>query len=474
MVNGGAGSGAVGTAAFSVRVWVCDVSGKIFRGDMSPRSIVLGFGISGYAAARLLAAEGGDVTLVDRSSCEGKHEWRQELEERGVEVVCDAVELPEGNFETAVISPGIRADHPWVATLRMQGADVMSALECGWRRCKVPILAVTGTNGKSTVVKFCADVLRAAGYRAFEGGNYGMPLAALVLDEPEADWYVLEISSFQLEIPGSLKPRIGMLLNVQPDHLDRHGDMATYMDVKMSLFAGMGVGDSGVAPANQVDTLRERFGSQVSWRPFGSGGDGRFAAGCVNVSGKQIVCRGTLFDNPIMGEHLAAAAVALECAGVSAQCVEVTAKAFSPLPHRMNRLGARNGIMFIDDSKSTTLSSIGAALQMCSGPIRLIAGGLLKEKNPEMIKELLAKSVTKGYLIGTDAVRLASSWQACIECDTCETLAVAVSRAWRESREGDTILLSPGCASFDQFENFEDRGRQFVGCVERIKRGEVS
>jgi UDP-N-acetylmuramoylalanine--D-glutamate ligase len=282
---------------------------------------------------------------------------------------------------------------------------------------------------------------------------------------------VLEVSSFQLEVQGGLKPRIGVLLNLQPDHLDRHGDMATYTDVKTSLFAAMGKGDKGVAPVNLVDALRGCFDSLVDWRTFGAGGDGAFESGEVTVAGKRIACGGTLFGNPIMGEHLAAAAVALESAGASVQSVEQVAKTFEPLPHRMNRLGEQGGVMFVNDSKSTTMSSIGAALQMCRTPVRLIAGGLLKEKNTEMIKELLAKSVAKGYLIGTDACRLATSWRTCIECEDCETLAIAVSRAWSEAQEGETILLSPGCASFDQFRSFEDRGSQFAGLVEQIKIG---
>jgi len=440
-------------------------------------ALVLGLGVSGAAAAGLLLGEGTHVTAVDEAAGKDVLARGANLERAGATVRTAAKELPGGEFDVCVVSPGIPPGGDWVAQLEQRGVPVISELELGALRCRCPCLAVTGTNGKSTLTRLCADVLQHAGRRTAVAGNYGTPLCNLAPASGELDWMAVEVSSFQLERTYSFHPSVSVLLNLQPDHLDRHGDIQTYLRMKARLFDNMTAGDTAVVPVAMAEELAgvvTHAGQGPAWVTFGATRDSdiRYNRGRIHMSGggseAEIDISGSYFGNCVLGLTAAAAAAASRACGCDSQVLEEACRGFKPLPHRMTTVMELNGVRFVDDSKATNLSALGAALRMADRPVRLIAGGLLKEGNLKSIEEILVKKTCALYVIGKAAAEMAAAWGGAVPCKRCGTLKRAVRESWKEARSGETILLSPGCASFDQFRNFEDRGNQFTRIARSI------
>ena len=441
-------------------------------------ALVLGLASSGEAAARLLLGEGARVVVMDRGDSEILRRRAGALQSLGAEICLGVTAPPPDDFEIAVVSPGIPAVSDTVKSVMDRGIPVVSELELGWSRAKCRVLAISGSNGKSTLVKLCAEALAQAGLRTAIAGNYGTPVSAVVGEGRALDWLALEVSSFQLETVQAFRPDVGVLLNVTPNHLDRHGDFQTYRRIKSRLFARMTPADTGVMNQAILPEIRALAGSPNRWIAAGvdpaSGANPPpgffYRPGAIhNSPGRETVdLRGTLFDNAVMGLTAAAAAAALSACGVEGRCLAEAARAFQPLPHRMQDIGALRGIRFVDDSKATNLAAMLAALTMTRGPIRLIAGGLPKHESYEPARELLAEKAAKVYLIGQAAEAMSAAWRTAAPCEMSGTLAQAVAQAWREARPGDTILLSPACASFDQFRGFEERGECFVNAFKTL------
>lgn len=433
----------------------------------------MGLGLSGDAAARLLLAEGTEVCVIDAAAGVQLEKRAEGLGKLGAKVVLSAADPASwgaargGNYDVCIVSPGVRCDSDWMEWARDRGVPVLTELELGVSRCKSGVLAVTGSNGKSTLVKLCCEALRNSGTSAKLAGNCGIPVSTVAAARTSADWLVVEVSSFQLEQAGSFRPDVGVLLNVQPDHIDRHGSMEAYTTAKSRLFAGMGPEDIGIVPYELLEWAQDATRGRNTWRTFGSGegADARYIDHHVNVSGgegtRRVSVEGSQFDNEILGAAAAAAVLAVEACGGDGSVVGRTAASFEALPHRLEFVAEIGGIRFVDDSKATNLSALSAAIRICGPRVRLIAGGLLKEPDPGVVKEVLAKGVECAYLIGTASGRMKEAWWEAVPCRLCETLSEAVAAATEEAAAGDTVLLSPGCASFDQFANFEDRGNQF-------------
>ncbi len=439
------------------------------------RVLVLGLGASGAAAARLARRLGASVTVVDSQSTPAAAARAAELTREGIDTRLGQAELPPDTFELAVTSPGLPSDAPWMRELRARGIFPIPELEFGWRYCSARVLAVTGSNGKSTLVKLCAEALATAGLRAVPCGNYGAPLSEIALAEPAPDWAVVEASSFQLEIAQRFRPEVGVLFNLTPNHLDRHGDMAAYRRAKMNLFTRMTRDDTAVIG----DDLDAAALSEISSAPrrisFGAGpaADWRWTPGALRgPAGASVACAGTLFDNEILGLTAAAACAALAACGVAPAAVGAAMRDFKPLPHRMQTVGEARGVRFVDNSKATTLAALAASVRMAGAPVRLIAGGLLKEKDLTGVKKVLSNGVRAVYTIGKSSCALAEAWGDAVPCVVCGDLRCAVERAWKEAGAGEVILLAPGGASFDQFRGYDDRGNRFSELVQLIVRGE--
>ncbi|MGQ9661097.1 MAG: UDP-N-acetylmuramoyl-L-alanine--D-glutamate ligase [Kiritimatiellia bacterium] len=430
--------------------------------------LVLGLGTSGTTACRLLLREGAHVTAIDSEESARVRLVAQELGQLGIETFVGMTSLPEKHFDLCVTSPGIPADSPWLREMCHRGVPIISELELGAQRCRCPLLAVTGTNGKSTTVKLCGDILKRAGLRVVCAGNYGPPLSFVAEQSHALDWIVVEVSSFQLEWVDKFRPTIGVLLNVAPNHLDRHPDMETYFGLKLRLFANMSASALRIVPYDLLGNITRRCGQQGRWVSFGTALPADY--GCENGwvlirrgehAGAKISLRNTTFEQETFGLNACAAVAATVACGAGLRSIEDALRSFVPLPHRMELVGMRNGVRFINDSKATNLTAMRAAVTMVGGAVRLIAGGLLKESDISSVKEVLARNVRCVYLIGDSAEQLARGWSDVVPCRQCGTLEEALEKAWKEAQSGETILLSPGCASFDQFENFEERGERF-------------
>ena len=378
-------------------------------------AIVLGNGLSGRAAATLLRREGHAVTVLD-----DKDAW------------------PNGAWDLCVTSPGVPLDHPWQAAAHAAGVKVISELQLGASRWKGRALAVTGSKGKSSVVKLIADTLNRSGIPAVPCGNYGTPLCEVVNRNGEGVgfWAVVEVSSFQMETTDDFHPDAAAILNLQEDHLDRHGSVEAYHDLKRKLLAG----------------ARRTVQADAAWDD------------CL---------AGSYFDNDILRPNGEIAAGLLSVAGLDRTQIAAGFKAFEPLPHRMQLVAEIGGVRYVDDSKAAALAALAAGVAMCGGPVRLIAGGLAKGDNPKSVIPRLRSAVKKVYLIGRCADQFLSAWREAVPCEACETLDRAVAAARRDAVAGETVLLSPGAASFDQFESYGVRGDAFASfvCAE-ARRGE--
>lgn len=442
------------------------------RNGETPRAgaWVLGCGSSGAAAARLLARVGETVTVLDAAPEEAVVERARELRERGISVIAGVQSLPRGGVTEAIVSPGVPADHSWCAALRQRGVPLVSELELGWRHRRAPVIAVTGSNGKSTAVTMMAHALRSVGFTVAAGGNLGEPMCDLI--SRAVDYLVVEVSSFQLETVDAFRPDVGVLLNLQPNHLDRHGTMERYGELKARLFRHTGPEDLCLVDESALAAIGAgRFGGgrlrSLGRSPGAAVG---YADGRVWFDGEPVAdLAGSCWANSLHGPVAAAVAAVMERLGAPVAGLAGALASFEPLPHRLERLGEIAGVSFIDDSKATSLAAMGAALEVMDGPVRLIAGGRLKEGKLEGLADAIAKSVVGLYAIGEAAPAMVSAWSNRAACMDAGSLESAFRHAVDDARAGETVLLSPGGTSFDQFRSFVARGRAFQALVRELR-----
>lgn len=437
----------------------------VFRQPVGRRLLVLGCGKSGLAAAELIRREGGTPVLLDRSPSPGAV---ASLAAKDIACIASESTLPEGFFDGVVTSPSVTPEHPWLREAGRRSLPVISELELGALHWQGRVIALTGSKGKSSAVKCLTDTLCLAGHRAFTAGNYGTPLCARVL-ECESNGKdavaVTEVSSFQMEHTTAFAPELAAILNLQADHLDRHGTMAVYRALKFRLFSAQRPerGDTAFLPTG-LRAPEDRLPQGLRTETFGTdaASDWRYDAGAVIGPHGLTVPVAGYFRNPVLGCAAALITAMLSRFGISPAAIAEGFRTFVPLDHRMQRLTTVHGVTYIDDSKATTLTATAAALRMTEGPVRLIAGGLLKESDLTFILPILRERVAKAYIIGKDTRPLLNAWSDAIPCADCGTMAVAVGLAASEASPGDTVLLSPGTASFDQYPGMAARGRDFA------------
>ncbi|NCA82571.1 MAG: UDP-N-acetylmuramoyl-L-alanine--D-glutamate ligase [Opitutae bacterium] len=428
------------------------------------QAMVCGLGASGVAAARLLRAEGVSVLAVDERDAPEGRKNAAELSALGCAVALGAPRPPEGDFDVAVASPGLPAAAPFLSGIRRRGIPLVAEMELGWSRFRGRTVAVTGSNGKSSVVKALAECLAAGGLRATPCGNYGLPVCQAVRDAPGADWLVIEVSSFQLETCAEFRPDIGVLMNVLPNHLDRHGDMETYARLKARLFARQRGGDVALTPPEWNARLRRWSGGRGQWKTFGAepAADFVFAGGRLAEKGAGAIgLDGSYFNNAVLGANAAALFGAARAAGLAPETAQEVLRRFEPLPHRAQVAGEFNGVRYVDDSKATNLSAMIASIRMQDRPVWLIAGGRPKEADFSAAIPVLKARVRGVFLIGEAAPAMAAAWGGAVPCEGCGTLDRAVAAARRAARPGEAVLLAPACTSYDQFRAYAERGEAF-------------
>jgi UDP-N-acetylmuramoylalanine--D-glutamate ligase len=428
------------------------------------RAAVCGLGASGLAAARLLRAEGVQVLAVDERDTPELRRSAETLAALGCAVALGAKTPPEGAGDVAIASPGLPAAGAFLSEFRRRGIPLVSEMELGWSRFRGRTLAVTGSNGKSSVVKALAECLTAAGFRAFPCGNYGEPVCQVTRAAPEADWLVIEASSFQLETCAEFRPDIGVLMNVLPNHLDRHGTFDAYARLKARLFARQRASDVALTPPEWRDRFRAWSGGGGRWQTFGAQADADFvfAAGRLGEKGgPELDLHGSYFNNEVLGPNAAALFGAARAAGIPPETVQATLLRFEPLPHRAQPVGEFHGVRYVNDSKATNLSAMIASIRMQDRPVWLIAGGRPKETDFSAAIPVLRERVRGVFLIGEAAAAMAAAWNGAVSCENCITLDRAVEKARRAARPGEAVLLAPACTSYDQFRAYPERGEAF-------------
>ena len=429
------------------------------------KALILGAGLSGLSAAQLLCAEGADVTVLDTRQESELTQAHARLKDMGAHTRFGPGPFPQDDYDLCVVSPGIPASSEWVRTAFARCGEVIPEMELGWRHARVRTIAVTGSNGKSTAVKWCVESLQRAGRKSLAAGNYGVPVSTVALDKPELDWLVIEVSSFQLETVRAFRPDIGVLLNVYPNHLDRHGTWSAYLDAKARLFAHARESDTCLVPLNWLEECQTRSAGRGQWKTFGTEPEATYSARAGRVyRGDEALLdlSGTLFGQSGMADTACAVIGALDAAGIDVRYAAQAAETFEALPYRVQEIAVIDGVRYINDSKSTNLAAIAHALRGVQGPVRLIAGGLAKEKDFESLKRGLSECVKCVYLIGKSAEQMCSVWSRDVPCVICHTLDAALTRSRNDAQAGEAIVFSPGCASFDQFRNYEERGEHFT------------
>ena len=416
--------------------------------ELPERALVLGLARSGQAATLALARRGVSVIAVDRSV------------ERDVSALAAAgVEVRLGVESEALLSgvglvvksPGVPGEAPIPQTARALGIPVWSEVELASHLFANPIVGITGTNGKTTTTELVGAIFRAAGRKVEVAGNVGR--AVCDLDEtldPEA-WIVCELSSFQLEDIESLRPRVAVLLNLEPDHLDRHGTLEAYRDAKLRIFENQQEGDVAIVP-----------------RGFGPvPGAGRRA----EFHASDILPAKPLIPGAHNLENAAAATQAARAAGISGEAIAEALRTFPGVAHRLEPVGEVAGIRYVNDSKATNTAAARRAIASFEAPLHIILGGRGKGESFDSFAEELRGRASCAYLIGETAEEIATSLErAAVKFEHCQTLEHAVALAAKSARPGEIVLLSPACASFDQFTNFEQRGEAFRSLVERLQR----
>jgi len=440
------------------------------------RVLVVGLGKSGLAAAHFLKTLGARVTVSDARPAMLIAEL-SELLEQGFSVEAGSHGLLTfRRQDLIVVSPGVPMSTPELKQVRAMGAHIIGELELGSQYLQGEVIAVTGSNGKTTTTSLIGEILKATGRPTLVGGNIGRPVTAMVEDSTPESWSVLEVSSFQLETVETFKPKIALVLNITPDHLDRHGTFEAYAALKARITEFQTAEDFLVLNGEDKETqmIAAKTKAQVYWfsgrRPIKQG---------AFVHGESIlfVAREGAKPEPVMPvaeislagahnvENVLAAICAARLAGVESETIRASVRAFKAVEHRLEFVREVGGVRYFNDSKATNVDATIKAVEAFAGGIHLILGGKDKGSDYRVLESLLRERVKAVITIGSAAEKIERQLDGVVKIERAETLARAVAFAAAAAVAGDTVLLAPACASFDQFENYEQRGRVFKELV---------
>ncbi len=432
------------------------------------RAAVLGLGTSGEAAARLLHQRGATVTVFDSGKPDGKK--IRALQDLGISVVTgDAADIAKADYDLTILSPGIDPAVPLVQNFRRQGAVLMGELELAFRYCERPVIAITGTNGKTTTTQLIESMLNGTGHRTVACGNIGMPFADAVLRQKEFDVFTVEVSSFQLETISTFRPDVAVWLNLTPDHLDRYSNMNEYRTAKLRIFENQRSQDCAVT--NYLDELPRVAASLLTFSAYSKEADFTLQGDTIWFRGKAVLeMKETYLSGIHNAENLMAALGVAQAVKISWEQAKCGLTSYRLLPHRCEKVGEIDGVVFINDSKATNLDALVKALESQPKPVVLIAGGKDKGFEFDSIAGLVHAKAKHAVLLGEMANRIFGNWSEVVPCSIAKTLPEAVEQARRHSVPGNIVLFSPGTSSFDMFKNYADRGNQFREIIQELAR----
>jgi UDP-N-acetylmuramoylalanine--D-glutamate ligase len=439
--------------------------------------LVVGLGKSGLAAALFLRRRGAQVTVSDLRSAEVLGKEIPSLLEAGIVVEAGGHGLLTfRRQDLIVVSPGVPLSTPELVQVRNLGLPIIGELELAARFLKGKVLAITGSNGKTTTTTLCGEIFSAAGLNPLVAGNIGLPVIDVVDQSTESAWSVLEVSSFQLETTESFHPHVAVILNITPDHLDRHGTFENYAAMKEKIFANQTGTDYLILNGDDstVQQAASRTRSQVLW--FSRSKIVR--CGAFLLDG-MVMFRPTeqekpipvlpLAEIPLKGEHNIENVLAAVCAAcvakIPTQTIAQTIASFHAVEHRLEFVAAIHGVDYYNDSKATNVDATAKAIASFPGNIHLILGGKDKNSDYTQLNALLRARVKTVYTIGSAAEKIESQIAGVTKVIHTGTLEAAVDQAAGQAVAGDVVLLAPACSSFDQFENYEQRGKVFKQAV---------
>ncbi|MBO8141772.1 MAG: UDP-N-acetylmuramoyl-L-alanine--D-glutamate ligase [Firmicutes bacterium] len=449
---------------------------------------VVGLGVSNRAAIRYLRRRGAHVVGFDQKSEASLGETAQKLREMDVELVLgpDYLSRLDERWDAVFLTPGMPKDKPELDALRQSGVPLLSEIGLVFKLCRAPIVGVTGSSGKTTTTTLIGEMLKSGNRPVYVGGNIGVPLVETVEDIPPDAWVVMELSSFQLEMLDK-SPHVAVVTNVTPNHLDVHPSMEAYIDAKRRIYRFQGPSD--VAVFNLDDPITAAMAEEAPGRVMGFSRGGRPAAGTWIDDGQIIVQTGPdrgpgavlrTDELKLLGEHnlenvLAATAVAAAC-GIEREAIRRVASGFAGVPHRLELVGEWGGVRYYNDSIATSPARAAAGIRAFRQPIVLIAGGYDKRLPFDELVQAAAGRVRVMILLGATAGKIeaavreheAQTGAAGPELVRADSLEAAVRAARERARPGEVVLLSPACASYDMFANFEERGRRFREIVRAL------
>jgi len=439
--------------------------------------LVVGLGKSGLAAALFLRRRGAHVTVSDVRSNEALAKDIPALLEEGIMVETGGHGLLTfRRQDLIVVSPGVPLNTPELAQVKSFGLRVIGELELAARFLKGKTLAITGSNGKTTTTSLVGEILEKAGIPTLVGGNIGVPVVALIDQSTDDTWSVLEVSSFQLESTERFHPAIAVILNITPDHLDRHGSFENYALAKERIFAAQNENDFVILNADNARAAQAAARSVA--RVYFFSVEHSVLQGAWVEDGFLVYRPGKdqptekimpLSGVPLKGAHnvenVLAAACASRLAGATAEQVRSGVESFQAVEHRLEFVAKIKGVDFYNDSKATNVDATAKAVASFSSGIHLILGGKDKNSDYTQLAQLLRARVRAVYTIGSAAAKIENELRGVVSILSCETLDNAVSAAASAARPGEVVLLAPACSSFDQFENYEQRGRVFKELV---------
>ena len=440
------------------------------------RVLVVGLGKSGLAAAHFLKAQGARVTVSDARPATLIAEMPGLLDEGFMVEAGSHGLLTFRRQDLIVVSPGVPSNVPVLTQVRAMGAHIIGELELGSQYLQGEVVAVTGSNGKTTTTTLIGEILKAAGRPTLVGGNIGFPVTAMVEHSTPQTVSVIEVSSFQLETVETFKPRIALVLNITPDHLDRHGTFEAYAALKARITEFQMAEDFLVLNGEDKDTqmVAAKTGAQIYWfsarRPMKQGA---FVHGesilFVPREGAKAEPVMPVAEIPLVGAHnvenVLAAVCAARLAGVASETIREAVRGFKAVEHRLEFVREVGGVAYYNDSKATNVDATIKAVEAFAGGLYLILGGKDKGSDYRVLEPLLRERVKTVITIGSAAEKIERQLDGVVKIERAETLERAVAFAHVAAVGGDTVLLAPACASFDQFENYEQRGRVFKELV---------
>jgi len=444
------------------------------------RVLVVGLGKSGLAAARFLKSKGAKVTVSDARPATLIAELPALLDE-GISVEAGSHGLLTfRRQDLIVVSPGVPADVPELKQVRAMGMRIIGEMELGAAFLQGEIVAITGSNGKTTTTTLVGEILKASGGPVLVGGNIGTPVTEMVAASTKDTWSVLEVSSFQLETVEAFKPKIALVLNITPDHLDRHGSFKAYAAAKARITEFQTNDDFLVLNAEDVNTqlVAAKTKAQIFWfsakRQIKQGAfvHGESILFAAKEGGKPEPVM-PVAEIPLAGAHnvenVLAAVCAGHLAGVAAETIRAAVRAFKAVEHRLEFVRELGGVKYYNDSKATNVDAAMKAVESFDGGVHLILGGKDKDSNYAVMGQLLRERVKTVITIGSAAEKIERELAGVVKIEAAETMQRAVTLAHEQAGAGDTVLLAPACASFDQFENYEHRGRVFKELVMALR-----